>query len=152
MLLCDQQPPPRRVRIHLPSGQQVGMTCQQSLQEALGLVWRDLHCSQRILAVDVEDPVLAAHPRTVPYANRPGRRIGASNLELLAAGRYMRQVGCRCIALPFTEGPKRACQGEPDARVANNLMASLVARMAVPNAKPRSSRQGLNVPSPVPSA
>ena len=60
--------------------------------------------------------------------------------------------GHRRKALPFTEGPKPTCQGEPDARVPNNLMASLVARMAVPNAMPRSSRLGLNAPSPVPSA
>lgn len=65
------------------------------------------------------------------------------------------------LGFPAGTGPHgRAFQGsgsrsysdEPDARITNNLMASRVARMAVPKAWPRSSRLGVKVPSPVPSA
>lgn len=55
-------------------------------------------------------------------------------------------------AAPFREVAQEGYSDEPDARVTNNLMASRVARMAVPKATPRSSRLGVKAPSPVPSA
>ena len=61
----------------------VGVTCQQSLQEALCLVRPDLPSRQRVVAVKVKDPVLAAHAGTVPQ--REGRAVAIERSGLWAA-------------------------------------------------------------------